>query len=461
MSRTHEVRSPWSGDVVDAIELASDDAVEQALARAVGAHRDFDRRLPRHERARILRAVSARVRNDREARAALIAREGGKPWRDALVEVDRAASGLEFLAGEAERVAGVEVPMGASAATEGRLAMTTLEPVGVVLAVSAFNHPLNLIVHQLGAAVAAGCPAIVKPALETPLSAQWLVREFVAAGLPNDFATLVMCENDVAERIVRDPRVAYLSFIGSAAVGWRLRGIAAPGTRVGFEHGGAAPVVVDASADLEAATPWLLKGGYYHAGQVCVSVQRVLCHASRADELAERLARGAKALVVGDPIDPATDVGPLIRARDVERVESWVDEARARGAALACGGQRVATQAYAPTLLVDSPDDARVAREEIFGPVIALRRVAELDEAVRLANDTRWAFQAAVLSRDLDRALWAARRLDASAVLVNDHTAFRADWMPFGGRRESGLGLGGLSLGVHELCAPKLLVLRA
>jgi acyl-CoA reductase-like NAD-dependent aldehyde dehydrogenase len=192
-----------------------------------------------------------------------------------------------------------------------------------------------------------------------------------------------------------------------------------------------------------------------------VSVQRVLCHASRADELTERLARGAQSLVVGDPIDPATDVGPLIRARDVERVESWVDEARSRGAALACGGKRVATQAYAPTLLVDAPDDARVAREEIFGPVIALRRVAELDEAVRLANDTRWAFQAAVLSRDLDRALWAARRLDASAVLVNDHTAFRADWMPFGGRRESGLGLGGLSLGVHELCAPKLLVLRA
>ncbi len=451
------VRSPHSGDVVGEVPRATAGDVEAALSEATRLHADGDF-LPRNERVAILTAASERIRAEREALALSIASEGGKPLVDARVEVDRAAAGVAFLAGEAGRVAGREIPMGATAATAGRLAFTTVEPIGPVLAVSAFNHPLNLIVHQVGAAVAAGCPVIVKPALETPLTCAAFLRILEESGLPRGAATMIACDNADAERAVRDARVAYLSFIGSAAVGWRLRAIAAPGARVALEHGGAAPVIVDASADVERAATLVAKGGFYHAGQVCVSVQRVFAHEDVAGAFVEALSERAGKLVVGDPTSAETDVGPLIRAREVDRVAEWVGEATRGGARVAAGGERRLKQAYAPTVLVDVPEGARVLVEEVFGPVVSVVRFADLDEAVRRANAVRWAFQAAVFSRDLDRALRAVRKLDASAVMVNDHTAFRADWMPFGGRRESGLGVGGLPDGVRDMSQEKLVV---
>jgi acyl-CoA reductase-like NAD-dependent aldehyde dehydrogenase len=454
------VRSPHSGEVVGEVPRATAAQVDEALARAARLHagKGF---LPRHERVAILTAASERLRTERDALAQLIASEGGKPLVDARVEVDRAAAGVAFLAGEAARIAGREIPMGATPATAGRLAFTTVEPIGPVLAISAFNHPLNLIVHQVGAAIAAGCPVVVKPALETPLSCAAFLRILAASGLPEGAATLVACDNEAAEQAVRDPRVAYLSFIGSAAVGWRLRAIAAPGVRVGLEHGGAAPVIVDASADVERAAALVAKGGFYHAGQVCVSVQRVLAHVDVADAFVAALSERASKLVVGDPRSPDTDVGPLIRAREVDRVASWVDEASKGGARVAVGGERRLRQAYAPTVLVDVPEGARVLVDEVFGPVVSVARFDALGDAIRRANAVRWAFQAAVFSRDLDRALEAVRGLDASAVMVNDHTAFRADWMPFGGRRESGLGVGGLVDGVRDMSHDKLVVLAS
>jgi acyl-CoA reductase-like NAD-dependent aldehyde dehydrogenase len=217
---------------------------------------------------------------------------------------------------------------------------------------------------------------------------------------------------------------------------------------------------VDETADLDRCLPMLEKGGYYHAGQVCVSVQRVFVHRARLAETEGRLAERARTLRVGDPESDQTEVGPLIRAKDVDRVASWVDEAVAGGAHLAAGGKKLDHQCYAPTLLVQPPDDSRVMTEEVFGPVVCLTAFDDLDEAIRRANAVRWAFQAAIMTQDVTRALRAARRLDASTVLINDHTAFRADWMPFGGRRASGLGVGGMPYSVRELCAPKLIVLR-
>ncbi len=452
------VRSPHSGDLLEELPLDGDAELERALASA-SALASSGRGLARELRARALRGAGRLLAERADAFALRIAREGGKPLLDARVEVARAAGGLEYLAGEVARLAGEEVPMDLGGATDGRLAFTTLEPIGVVVAISAFNHPLNLIVHQVGAAIAAGCPVIVKPALETPLSCRALVALLEEAGLPPGWGQVLLCEDARAERLATDPRVAYLSFIGSARVGWHLRSRVAPGTRVGLEHGGSAPVLVDEGADVERAVTLVAKGGFYHAGQVCVSVQRVLAHASLAGSFAEALAAAAAKLRVGDPEDPETQVGPLIRARELPRVEAWLSEARDRGAAVLAGGDRRGRQTLAPAVLTGVPEDVRVWRDEVFGPVVSVASFEDLDDAVARANALPWAFQAAIFTRDVGRALRAARGLAASAVLVNDHTAFRADWMPFGGRRESGLGLAGLRLGVRDLCAPKLIVL--
>ncbi len=390
------------------------------------------------------------------------AREGGKPLIDSRVEVVRAIDSVELCIETLRTDSGSVIPMRINAASAGRLAVTRHEPIGVVVAVSAFNHPLNLIAHQVGPAVASGCPVIVKPAGDTPLSCMRFVQILREAGLPEEWCQpLVTANREVAEALVTDERVAFFSFIGSAQVGWGLRSRLAPGTRAALEHGGPAPVILAADADLDVAVPSILKGGFYHAGQVCVSVQRVFAHESIARDVAERLAEGASKLVVGDPTDPATEVGPLIRPREVTRVAEWVDEAREKGAEVLSGGEALSGTCYKPTVLLDPPDDARVSREEIFGPVVCVFSFSDADDAVRRANALPFAFQASVFTRDLDTAMRVYARLDASAVMVNDHTAFRVDWMPFAGLRRSGLGVGGIPYTMEEMQIEKMIVIRS
>lgn len=310
--------------------------------------------------------------------------------------------------------------------------------------------------------MAAGCPVIVKPAEETPLSCLGFVRRLHAAGLPEPWCRCVVPEDrTLAERMVTDERMGFFSFIGSARVGWSLRSKLAPGTRCALEHGGAAPLIVAEDANLELALDAVAKGGYYHAGQVCVSVQRVFVHASIARSFADSLAARARNLVVGDPLVPETEVGQLIRSTEVERVDEWVREAIAGGGECCAGGQGVGVQSYAPTVLFEPPAAARVSREEIFGPVVCVYAYDDLDEAVTRANALPYAFQAAIFTADLDRALHAFRRLDASAVMVNDHTAFRVDGMPFAGLRRSGLGVGGIPYTIHDMQIDKMLVVRS
>jgi len=297
--------------------------------------------------------------------------------------------------------AGHVIPMNLDAASLGRLAFTQREPIGVVVAVSAFNHPLNLIVHQVGPAIAAGCPVILKPADDTPLSCYRLVSLLRECGLPEGWCQALVTESTpVSGQLVSDRRVGFFSFIGSAAVGWMLRSRLAPGTRCALEHGGAAPVLVAPDADLEAALPKLLKGGFYHAGQVCVSVQRVFVHRSIAKGLAERLAQLASKLRVGDPTLPETEVGPLIRPKEVVRVDQWVREAQEGSAQLLCGGRALSASCYAPTVLLDPPADCNLSQREVFGPVVCLYPYDELDEAIGRANALPVAFQAAIFTRD-------------------------------------------------------------
>jgi acyl-CoA reductase-like NAD-dependent aldehyde dehydrogenase len=350
--------------------------------------------------------------------------------------------------------------MDASAAGVGRTAFTVREPIGSVLAISAFNHPLNLIAHQVGPAIAAGCPVLVKPASTTPLSAIRYVEMCREAGLPEGAAIVLPMSGQTAEKVAIDPRVRFISFIGSGSVGWALRRRIADGTRIALEHGGTAPVIVEADADLDDAVPRLVKGGFYHAGQVCVSVQRIYAHRSIARQLAERITAEAKKLVVGDARDERTDIGPIITKDELERVADWVEESRKGGAKLMCGGSKTGHQHYQATVIYEPKDTDDVVHREVFGPVVDILPYDTLDEAIGRANSVPDAFQASIFTTRVATALRAAHQLDATAVMVNDHTAFRVDWMPFGGRKVSGLGLGGVPYSVHEMTEPKLIVMR-
>ena len=314
--------SPFDGSRLATVEQADRGGVECALATADGLFRNRDGWLSPADRIAILRKAAAIMQQRRDELALEAAREGGKPLTDSRVEVDRAIDGVSLCAEHLRAQAGSEIPMNRNAASAGRLAFTQYEPIGVVLAFSAFNHPLNMIVHQVGPAVAAGCPVIVKPAAAAPLSCLRFVRILREAGLPEAWCQpLLLTDHGLAEEMVADRRVGYFSFVGSGKVGWALRSRLAPGTRCGLEHGGVAPVIVAADADLDYALPLLAKGGFYHAGQVCVSVQRVFAQRQIARPLAERLAELANALKVGDPTLPETEVGPLIRQREVGRVD--------------------------------------------------------------------------------------------------------------------------------------------
>jgi acyl-CoA reductase-like NAD-dependent aldehyde dehydrogenase len=456
------VQAPWDLSPIARVARADGSVVEQALATAHGLYRDRDAWLPKRERVRILTRATEIMRGRREQLAVEAAREGGKPLVDSLVEVDRAIDSVHICIDELRSRAGEVIPMGMTESSKHRVAYTREEPVGVVVAVSAFNHPLNLIAHQVAPAVATGCPVIVKPSDRTALSCMTFVQILHEAGLPPGWCqAVVTADRADATALVTDPRVGFFSFIGSAPVGWKLRSQLAPGTRCALEHGGVAPVIVAADADLDRALPSILKGGFYHAGQVCVSVQRVFVHASQARTFAEHLAEGAAKLVVGDPTLPDTEVGPLIMPREVERVHEWVEEARAAGGEILCGGEPLSETAYRPTVILNPPGDVRVSNAEIFGPVVCVYAYEDMDYAVAIANSLPFSFQAAVFTESIETAMRASSRLDASAVMVNDHTAFRVDWMPFAGLRESGHGVGGVPHSMHEMQVRKMTVIHS
>ena len=460
--RVAQVVAPFDGTPIATVETGDEAAAETALATAQALFRERDAWLPAWRRVDILERAAALMHERRNHLAIEAAREGGKPLIDSKHEVARAIDGVKLCIEGIRTQHGTEVPMGITRSSVNRAAFTRLEPIGVVVAVSAFNHPLNLIVHQVGPAVAAGCPVIVKPAENTPLSCLRLVRILREAGLPDAWCQpIVTATRPVAEALVTDKRVGFFSFIGSAAVGWSLRAKLTPGARCALEHGGVAPVIVAADADLDVALPKLAKGGFYHAGQVCVSVQRVFAHASIAKRVAEGLAALGAKMKVGDPTLPDTEIGPLIRPAEIERIHAWVQEAVAGGGKLLSGGTPISATCYPATVVYDPPAAARLSTLEVFGPVICVHPYAELDDALARANALDVAFQAAVFTGSLDTALRCYRRLDASAVMVNDHTAFRVDWMPFAGLRHSGHGVGGIHHTMREMQIEKMMVLNS
>jgi acyl-CoA reductase-like NAD-dependent aldehyde dehydrogenase len=436
-----EVTAPYDGAHIAAVTAADGEAVELALHNAEQLFQDRSRWLRPAQRTMILEKVAQIMAERAEQLAVDAAREGGKPLGDSRVEVARAIDSVRNCIEVLRTQSGSEIPMNLNLASEGKIAVTRHEPIGIVVAVSAFNHPLNLIVHQVGPAVATGCPVIIKPAEDTPLSCYHFVSILREAGLPAEWCQALVVKNlEYATQLVTDPRVAFFSFIGSAKVGWTLRSQLAPGTRCALEHGGVAPVIVAEDADWERALPAITKGGFYHAGQVCVSVQRVFAQEKIALPFAQQLAERASKLVVGDPTSHKTEVGPLIRHRETDRVEAWVKEAIDGGAEVLCGGKRISPSCFEPTVLLTYKD---------------------LEEAIQRANVVPFAFQAAVFTRSIDTAMRVYRHVEASSVMVNEHTAFRVDWMPFAGLKQSGLAVGGIPHTMHDMQIQKMLVLHS
>jgi acyl-CoA reductase-like NAD-dependent aldehyde dehydrogenase len=454
-----EVRSPYDGSAVGrvakgnaALVNRAAEAGQEAVARA-----DF----PQHARAEVLDRAAELVGERIEDLAQTISAEAGKPLKTARAEAGRCVDTLTFSAVEARKLSGGTVPMEASQAGVGKLGVMLRVPYGVVGAISPFNFPLNLVAHKLGPAIAAGNAVVLKPAGQTPISALKLAEILIEAGLPDGWLGVVPGPgSEVGNAIVEHALTKALSFTGSSKVGWGIRS-QVPHKKVNLELGSNAPLIVHADGDWETAADKAQVHAFSHAGQSCISIQRILLHEEIADAFVERLVAKIEKLRVGDPSDPETDVGPLITPEDRDRVKEWIDESVAAGAELLTGGELVDEgRCLAPTLLGSPPRDAKVWCEEIFGPVATVDRYSSFEQALEMANDSKFGLQAGVFTRDIGRALQAARTLEFGGVLVNEVPTFRADQQPYGGVKDSGNTREGPSFAVLELTEERFITLQ-
>ena len=450
-----EVRSPYSGDVVGRVAKAG---ATQARAAIDAAERAMADPLPAHKRAEILVRVVSGIARRHDEIAAQIAAEAGKPLKAAKVETSRAMSTYTFSAVEARKLAGEVVPMDAAQAGEGKLAFTLREPIGIVGAISPFNFPLNLVAHKIAPALAAGCAVVLKPASQTPLSALTLAELEDEAGLPPGWLNvLVGPASEIGDVLVEDERVKAITFTGSSEVGWGLRERAAR-KKVLLELGNTTPVIVQADADIEEAASKLAANAFSFAGQSCISVQRIYVQQQAYDDFVARFVPQVEELVVGDPAEAETDVGPVIDGDAQERILSWIDEARAGGAELLAGG-RLDGELIQPTVIANAAPELKVCHEEVFGPVCVVNAYGSLDEAIELANGTRYGLQAGIFTGDIRAALKAAQELEFGGVTVNEAPTFRSDQMPYGGVKDSGNTREGPAYSVRELTEQRVVVI--
>lgn len=454
-----EVKSPFNADVLGKVERANIAAIEQAFNNAEQNFYKLSPDWPAYQRAEILYSLARQIETNAEELALGIALEGAKPLKDARIEVRRAALTIKLCADQALAMEGRTLNMQKAAGTERHLAFTLPRPIGPVLAICAFNHPLNLACHQIGAALAAGNSIIFKPASQTPLSALRLAAYLKQAGLPDGMLNIVICSGAEIEAYLFDKRLRYVSFIGSEQVGWQIPKKVAPGVRYALEHGGTAAAIVHHDADLSRALPAILRGAFYHSGQVCVSTQLVFAHSSIYAEVLAELKKAALALKCGDPANPQTDLGPLISRSELERVKSWVQEALASGAKLECGGKELSNNCFEPTILSSVSSDMKVVNREIFGPVLCLLGYQDLPELEKFLNSSDYAFQTAMFTSNLELGLQMARKIECRGFMLNESTAFRVDWMPFGGLKHSGFGVGGIEHSIADMTEQRLVVL--
>jgi acyl-CoA reductase-like NAD-dependent aldehyde dehydrogenase len=450
-----EVRSPYSGEVVGRVAKAGAAEAKAAIDAAEQAMVDP---LPAHKRAEILVKVVAGIARRHDEIAAQIAAEAGKPLKTAKVETSRAMSTYTFAAVEARKLAGEVVPMDAAQAGEGKLAFTLREPIGIVGAISPFNFPLNLVAHKIAPALAAGCAVVLKPASQTPLSALTLAELEDEAGLPPGWLNvLVGPASEIGDVLVEDERVKAITFTGSSDVGWGIRERAAR-KKVLLELGNATPVIVHDDADVAEAATKLAAHAFSFAGQSCISVQRIYVQKGVYDDFVAGFVPKVEELVVGDPSDAETDVGPVIDEGARERILGWIEEARDGGAEVLAGGD-LDGDLIRPTVIANAAPDLKVCHEEVFGPVCVVNAYESLDEAIELANGTRYGLQAGIFTADLRNALQTARSLEFGGVTVNEAPTFRSDQMPYGGVKDSGNTREGPAYSVHELTEPRVVII--
>ncbi|OGN82394.1 MAG: aldehyde dehydrogenase [Chloroflexi bacterium GWC2_73_18] len=432
---------------------------EQYEEAVTAAQRAFEvtRKLPAYERAAILRRISEGIRARRDEIARLIALEAGKPIRDAAVETDRAVLTFRLGAEEAERIVGETIPLDISAAHTGRYGITRRFPIGPIAGISPFNFPLNLAAHKLSPALAAGNTIVLKPPSRDPLTMLTVAEIVAESGAPEGSVSILPMTRELGDRMVADDRFKLLTFTGSPAVGWRMKERAGK-KKVILELGGNAGVIVDRSADLDWAVKRCLVGAFSYAGQVCISVQRMFVHEAVWDAFLSRFVDGARALKVGDPLDPATDLGPMVDADAVQRTQRWVDEAVAAGAKVLAGG-RADGNYFPPTVLTGAPLTARVCSNEAFAPLVVAFPFGDFSDAVRQVNDSSFGLQAGVFTNEIEHAWYAFEELVVGGVIVNDVPAYRADHMPYGGVKDSGLGREGLRWAVEDMTELRIMVL--
>lgn len=450
------VRSPWSGDVVGHAAVATRDDVVAALDAAAAAA-PVAAAMPSHARAAVLERIAAGVAEAREELATLLAAEAGKPVASARTEIDRAVFVFKQGAEEAQRIGGEVIPMDLLPHGEGRLAITRRFPLAPIAAITPFNFPVLLAAHKLAPALACGATMVLKPPPQDPLSTLLLARIVAGAGYPEGAISVVPCSNDDAAPLLDDPRVRMISFTGSARVGWMIRARASH-KHVALELGGNAAVIIEADADLDHAVARCVVGGYTYAGQSCISTQRILVHASHYDAFVAQFVAAVAALRTGDPLDPATDVGPMIDEANAIRAEAWVREAVEGGAILATGGQR-AGALMAPTVLLGTSSTMRVNCDEVFGPITTVRSYLDFEAALLTLNDSPYGLQAGLFSHDLRRIMRAFEVADVGALVINDVAGFRVDHLPYGGVKQSGLGREGVRSAIEGMTELRLLML--
>ena len=457
-SAVKEIRTPYDGAVFATVHTGDAGMIDEAVKSAQRGFREM-RSLTRARRAEILLDVRRRLLESSDWFARIIASECGKPLKEARLEVTRGAGTLLFSANEALSFSGEEVPMDASAHGAGRMAMVIREPIGVIGAITPFNLPLNLSLHKIGPALAAGNAVVHKPASATPVSALELARLFAEAGLPDGALNVVPGPGaELGEALARHPSVAMVTFTGSPEVGTRLREIAGL-KRVTLELGSNSAVIIESDADLDLAIPLCVTGAYAHSGQVCISVQRIFVQERLFGSFVERMAAGAEKLRRGHPLEDATDVSSLITESEAERVSEWIEEAVAVGGKLVAGGEREGSR-MTPALVTGLPSTAKLLAKEAFGPVAGVNPFGDLAEAIGMVNDSAYGLQASIFTKDLQKAFRAAREVEVGGFLINDVPQFRADQMPYGGVKLSGTGREGPHYAIEEMTERKLIVWR-
>ena len=453
-----EVRSPYDDDLIATVPQATVADVDRAIAGAVEGAIAM-RKLPGYERFQILRRAADAMLARREELAKTISLEEGKTLAEANFEVGRAAETIELSAEEAKRLGGEMLPLDGAPGAAGKLGFTLRVPCGVVAAITPFNFPLNLVCHKVGPALAAGNSVVLKPASDTPVSALTLTAILLEAGLPPlGIACLTGAGKTLGDALVSDARVRKITFTGSAEVGQHICKLAGL-KRVTMELGSNSPLIVLPDADMQKVAGAVVASGYGNAGQVCISTQRVLGVGKAYDDLLGALTKQVSAIRTGNPLDAETKMGPMIRERDAERVGAWIDEAIASGAKLVTGGSREGSM-FAPTLLADVKPEMKVSREELFGPAVGVARAGDIHEAIRLANDSRYGLSAGIFTRDIDAALRFARECECGNIHINWGPAWRADLMPYGGLKDSGLGREGPKYAINEMTEMKTVVVH-